>query len=433
MTLDIFPLNATIVGGGMITHDQLLPSLYHLQRLGMAGPITICALNSAPLRALAESESLRRAFPQSGFVAKPDLSEDSNRTNGTNKTNRTYPDLYKDVVRAMPPRQLVVVAVPDHLHDEVLRVALESNQHILCVKPLVQRYAQAAEIEKIAFEKGLFVGVEYHKRFDRRALVARQDYAAGRFGEFKIGEARLVEPWYYRHSNFQNWFVKEQADPFTYVGCHYVDQVYFITGLRPVTVSVVGIEGTFPNGNRAFMWSSGRVTFENGAILNVINGLGYPDDGAGSNDQGLTMFCEAADKGAILAHNDSWRGVMHSYVKDPGPGGTLFNSVSPDYMKYVPWEGEGLRPVGYGYDSVEAIVRTACQITAAGAGLPESEALPKRRNLIRQVDEKGIIATPANSSINELVTEAARLSILHNGLPVDILYGENPHVRAQQR
>ena len=83
MTLDIFPLNATIVGGGMITHDQLLPSLYHLQRLGMAGPITICALNSAPLRALAESESLRRAFPGSGFVAKPDLSEDSNRTNGT--------------------------------------------------------------------------------------------------------------------------------------------------------------------------------------------------------------------------------------------------------------------------------------------------------------------------------------------------------------
>ena len=31
----------------------------------------------------------------------------------------------------------------------------------------------------------------------------------------------------------------ENADPFTYVGCHYVDLVYFITGLRPVEVSVV--------------------------------------------------------------------------------------------------------------------------------------------------------------------------------------------------
>ncbi|MBM3335522.1 Gfo/Idh/MocA family oxidoreductase [Candidatus Sumerlaeota bacterium] len=417
----------------MITHDQLLPSLYHLQRLGVVGPITICALNSAPLRALAESESLRRAFPGSSFVARPELSGGSDGSDLSDQSDRTYPDLYKEVVRAMPPRQLVVVAVPDHLHDEVIRVALDAEQNILCVKPLVQRYAQAAEIEKIALEKGLFIGVEYHKRFDRRSLVAKQDYAAGRFGEFKIGEARLVEPWYYRHSNFQNWFTTENADPFTYVGCHYVDLVYFITGLRPANVSVAGVEGAFPNGNRAFMWSSGRVTFENGAILNVINGLGYPDDAAGSNDQGLTMFCEDGSKGAILAHNDSWRGVMHSYVKDPGPGGSLFNSVSPDYMKLVPWEGEGLKPIGYGHDSVEVIVRTAGQVAAAGAGLPESEALAKRRDLIQQVDAKGIIATPANSYINELVTEAARLSILNGGMPVDILYGENPHVREQER
>ncbi|MCX7015829.1 MAG: Gfo/Idh/MocA family oxidoreductase [Candidatus Sumerlaeota bacterium] len=418
------PLQITLVGGGMITHDQILPSLYHLQRLGLAGPITICALNSPPLKALAESESIRRGFPQSSFNAKPSLSEDP---------KKTFPDLYKDVIRSMPLRQLVVVAVPDHFHYDVIRVALGADQNILSVKPLVQQYAQAVEIEKIALEKGLFVGVEYHKRFDRRALVARQDYLAGRFGEFKIGEARLVEPWYYRHSNFQNWFTKKNSDPFTYVGCHYVDQLYFITGLKPVNVSVVGIEGAFPNGNKAFMWSSGRVIFENGGILNLINGLGYPDDGAGSNDQGLTIFCEDGTRGAILAHNDSWRGVMHSYVKDPGPGGTLFNSVSPDYMKLVPWEEDGLKPVGYGYDSVEAIVRTAWQVSAAGAGLPEKEALAKRRELIRQVDQRGIIATPENSYINELVMEAARLSILNDGLPVDILYGETPHVRARGR
>ncbi|MCX8038367.1 MAG: Gfo/Idh/MocA family oxidoreductase [Candidatus Sumerlaeia bacterium] len=425
MNANLHTLQVTIVGGGMITHDQLLPSLYHLERLGAVGPITVCALNAAPLRALAESPTLRRAFPNSSFVAKPDLCAEGN---GTNSTDRTYPDLYKEVIRAMPPRQLVVVAVPDALHNEVIRVALDANQHILCVKPLVQRYAEAAELEKIACERGLLVGVEYHKRFDRRALVARQDYRAGRFGEFKIGEARLVEPWYYRHSNFQNWFTKENADPFTYVGCHYVDQLYFITGLRPVNVSVVGIEGKFPNGNVGYMWSSGRVVFENGGILNLINGLGYPDDAAGSNDQGLTMFCENGDKGGILVHNDSWRGVMHSYVRDPGPGGSLFNSVSPDYMKLVPWEGEGLKPVGYGYDSVEAIVQTARRIEAATAGLPEAEALKRRREMLRAVDDNGILATPANSYINELVTEAARYSILRNGVPVDIRYEPQPHI-----
>ena len=167
---------------------------------------------------------------------------------------------------------------------------------MLTVKPLVLKYAQAKEIEELAHRKGLFVGVEYHKRFDRRSLDARGLYRRGRFGEFRCGEAKLVEPYYYRHSNFQNWFTKENSDPFTYIGCHYVDLVYFITGLRPVEVSVRGVEGAFPNGKIGYLWSAGQVVWENGAILSVVNGLGYPDEGAGTNDQALCMFCEGVDK-----------------------------------------------------------------------------------------------------------------------------------------
>ena len=61
--------------------------------------------------------------------------------------------------------------------------------------------------------------------------------------------------------------------------------------------------------------------------------------------------------------------------------------------------------------------------------MPECESLVMRRKLIREVDEKGIIATPANSYINELVVEAARLSILHDGKMVAISYEPHPHVK----
>ncbi len=44
-----------LVGGGMISADLVLPSLYHLQRLGRVGALTVCALGSGPLRALAEN------------------------------------------------------------------------------------------------------------------------------------------------------------------------------------------------------------------------------------------------------------------------------------------------------------------------------------------------------------------------------------------
>ena len=411
-------LEVASIGGGMITHDQILPSLYHLQRGTFVGGIRVCALNSAPLRALAEDAVFAEAFPGQGFAAHPPLAE---------PPDRSFPDLFQEVIAALPPGNLVVVAVPDHVHYPVIRAALAHDQHVLAVKPLVLKYSQSLEIERLARQKGLFVGVEYHKRFDRRSLDARLQYGRGRFGEFRCGEAKLVEPYYYRHSNFQNWFTKENSDPFTYVGCHYVDLVYFITGLRPVEVSVRGVEGRFPNGNAAYLWSLGQVGWENGAILSVLNGLGYPDEGPGTNDQGLCMFCEGDGRGAIIRHDDQFRGVSHGYIDHRS--GAAFRFVSPDYFRLVPWEREGLKPVGYGYDSIEASVLAARGVNAAGQGATGADAAARRQAALEEIDRRGIIATPANSSINELVMEAARLSIAAGGRRATIDYGGVPSVR----
>jgi len=402
----------------MITHDVLLPAVFHMQRTERVGEIRVCAYNNAPLRALAGSDEITQAFPGQQFKAYPDFSQPA---------DMGFPTLYQEVLSSMPARNIAVVALPDNMHYAAVKAALEANQHVLCVKPLVLKYDQAEEVAALAWEKGLFVGIEYHKRFDRRALIARGSYAQGKFGDFKLGEAKLIEPYYYRHSNFQNWFTCENSDPFTYVGCHYVDLVYYITGLKPVEVAVTGIKGAFPNGNIGYMWSTGRVRYENGALLTVLNGLGYPDMGSGSNDQCLVMYCEGGENGALIKHDDQFRGVTHSYLQN-APGAAHHKFINPDFFRYVPWEGEGYRPCGYGYDSVEANLATMLRMEELTAGLPENEALAKRQEIIAEVDRRGIIATPRNSSINELVTEAARISILQDGLPVQIEYGAHPHV-----
>lgn len=414
------PIDVTIIGGGMITHDLILPSIYHLQRTGVVGRLSICALNTLPLKTLKESSEICQAFPGQSFTAYPALTE---------APDKNFPDLFKQVLAKMPPRQAAVVAMPDQFHYAVVKEALLANQNVLCVKPLVLKHEQAMEIEKLALERGLFVGVEYHKRFDRRSLIAKRQYGLGHFGEFVMGEAKLIEPYYYRSSNFQNWFTADRTDPFVYVGCHYVDLVYFITGLKPVEVSVAGIKGKFPNGNEGFMWTNGRVRFENGAILSVTNGLGYPDDGAGSNEQCLTMFCEGKGKTGMILHDDQFRGVAHSYLEGIGCAGSHYNYINPDFYRLVPWEGEGFKPVGYGFDSVAATINTIHRMENEAAGLGDAPALAKRREIIQAVDRKGLIATPANSSINELVVEAARLSILNDGDTAQIHYGARPHVK----
>jgi predicted dehydrogenase len=398
----------------MITADVLLPALYHLQRTGAVGAITVSALTSGPLAALAGDRALAAAFPGQGFTPQPSLAE---------PPGKPFPDLYLAALEKSPPRQIAVVAVPDPLHHEVVMAALRREQHVICVKPLVLTQAHGAEIEKLAKQRGLFVGVEYHKRFDRRALVARGAYREGRFGTFVFGEATLVEPYAYRRSNFQNWFTTDRTDPFTYIGCHYVDLVSFITGLMPLEVSLRGVTGRFPNGNAGYLWSAGHVLWENGGLLSVTNGLGYPDAGAGSNNQGMLLYCEGDGKTGMIRHDDHYRGVSYSFLEEDPAGASRFRFVSPDFFRLVPWEGPGLAPVGYGFDSVAALVRAAADVEAAGAGLAAVQALKARRDRISEIDARGLIATPANSAFNELVIEAARLSIQRGGAAVRIPSG----------
>ena len=410
-----------LIGGGMITELQILPSLYHLQNTGAVGEISMVALDGPPLRKIAENQALKKAFPGQGFTPYPDF--------GKVGDNEKFPDLYKQVYADAPKGSIAVIAVPDQMHYKMVKEALEYGHHVLVVKPLVLNFLQALELEKLALEKGLFVGIEYHKRFDDRSLIARGKYQTGDFGEFRMGYASLVEPWYYRNSNFQNWCTTENSDMFTYIGCHYVDLVAFITGLLPVEVSVYGVEEPYPNGKMGYLWTDGRVVWNNGAVLAALNGMGYPNVAPGGNSQGMAMFCRGETDGALLMHDDQYRGVKHSYTTRGGDeGDSYYNEVSPDYFKLVNIGGKALTPVGYGFRSIDNIIKAMHRVEAAAEGKSGDKALKARQEMIRAIDKEGVIATPANSSYNELVIEAGRMSITSGGKPVVIEYGDNPHV-----
>jgi predicted dehydrogenase len=397
-----------LVGGGMITRIQILPTLYHMQREGVIGELHVCALNSPPLKELRDDPALAEGFPGQSFTPHPDPAKVA--------ADETFPGLYQEVFQAAPAGSIAVIAVPDQLHDRVVNDALDNDLHVCVVKPLVLEHAQAERIAAKAREKGLVVGVEYHKRFDHRSLMARQAYRAGRLGEFRLAQAHLHECWYYRHSNFQNWCTAENSDMFTYIGCHYVDLIAFITGLRPTSVSVYGIEEAYPNGKRGYLWTDARVLWENGAVLSVANALGYPDAAAGGNSQGMVLWGRGETDGTLIRHSDQFRGVTHGYTAASGePGDTQYAEPNPDYFRLLDLGGEARVPVGYGHRSVEYIV-SSCAKAAALADLADRQAY------IARLDAEGVMATPANSSYNELVIEAGRKSILSGGREVEIDY-----------
>jgi hypothetical protein len=160
----------------------------------------------------------------------------------------------------------------------------------------------------------------------------------------------------------------------------------------------------------------------------VTDGLGYPDDGAGPNEQGLSMFFEGNNKGAVFKHNDQFRGVEYSFIKGRGPANKLFHYINPDFFQLIPWEGEGYKPIGYGPDSVMANVKTISRIEA-GVDKDPQNAHDVRLKARDEANRKGLLATPENSYINELVHEAARLSILNDGDIALIEYEPEANVR----
>jgi D-galacturonate reductase len=375
----------------MITNDQILPSLLRLQHLGVIAEIDVVAQRTAT------TDALKAAFPGREFATH----------------SGGGPDLYKQQIARMTAGNIVMVALPDQLHYEAVMAAIEHGQHVLCVKPLVLTAKESIAIEAAARKRNLVVAVEYHKRFDDRSLMARRRYRAGVFGEFKLGTASLMEKWYYRHSNFQNWLTTENSDAFTYIGCHYVDLVHFITGLLPVSVSVYGVKDKYPNGAEGYLWTDARVIWNNGACLNVQNTLSYPEDGPGTNMQHISMYCSSGDKGAMIRHSDQYRGIEYCYVEKPNtPGATTYTEPSADYFQFVDLGEEFPVPVGYGYRSVDFIVRQCIACEQAN----------DKQAFLRKLDEDGVLATPRNSRYNEMVVEAGRESILNGGREVKISY-----------
>jgi D-galacturonate reductase len=178
-----------------------------------------------------------------------------------------------------------------------------------------------------------------------------------------------------------------------------VDLVAFITGLKPAAVSVYGVLDRFPNGREGYLWTDARVIWNNGACLNVQNALGFPDAAPGTNTQGLTLYCSGAGEGAWLHHSDQYRGLQHCYIEP-----AAYAEPSPDYFQYVDIGGPGLTPVGYGYRSIEAIVKSAIRVNAGDAG-----------PILEEIDHACLLATARNSGYNDQVIEAARESIRTGG------------------
>ena len=150
-------------------------------------------------------------------------------------------ECYKDALGKIPDPACAIVAVPDHLHREVTGRCLEGGFHALVVKPLTPTICQAKELIALLGKRQLYGATEFHKRFDRANLKLKETITKGIIGEPLYFIVEYSQRKSIPSKTFSAWF--SRSNVFQYLGVHYVDIIYFVTGGLPRKVQVTAQYG----------------------------------------------------------------------------------------------------------------------------------------------------------------------------------------------
>lgn len=144
-----------------------------------------------------------------------------------------YTDL--DEVLKDPDVQAVHLAIPNVLHYEYAKRALQAGKHVMCEKPLAMNAEESAELVKVARNSGLEAGVCYNIRFYPLNLHAREIIADGTIGDVHSVVGSYVQDWLLYDTDY-NWRVlAEKGGPLralSDIGTHWIDLVTSVTGLE---------------------------------------------------------------------------------------------------------------------------------------------------------------------------------------------------------
>jgi predicted dehydrogenase len=91
---------------------------------------------------------------------------------------------------ADPEVDLVVVALPNHLHLDAVRLAAAAGKAIVCTKPLARSAGEAAEMVALARDAGVMAGYAETEVFSPNVIRAREMIEAGAIGRVLTVRAR---------------------------------------------------------------------------------------------------------------------------------------------------------------------------------------------------------------------------------------------------
>ncbi|MEM7274612.1 MAG: Gfo/Idh/MocA family oxidoreductase [Actinomycetota bacterium] len=152
-----------------------------------------------------------------------------------------------DPARAIehPDVDVVVVAAPNMLHEELCVAAAAAGKHVFCEKPVGGTPDQTARVEKAARDAGVITGVGYNYRWAPLVIYARQLIDAGVLGDITNYRGRFFSMYGSDPMGLLSWRFEHDGAGYgvsSDILSHAIDLAMMLNG--PIA-EVVGLAETF--------------------------------------------------------------------------------------------------------------------------------------------------------------------------------------------
>lgn len=390
------PQRILLIGGGAYVsgrggngYGTIGPALMEAVRRGQVNEIAI-----ATTRTETAVEARDRLLELAGLMSiTPPKIETWPRSEKSSNTLRESNQHYLAAIQDFKPDG-AIISVPDHMHFTVARDVLMHDVHCLMVKPFVPNVAEARELTLLAKERRLIAQVEFHKRLDEANLLLRKSLVDKEIGEPLYAVIEYSQRKKVPMEWFRGWAAKSNI--FQYLGVHYVDLLYFLTGFTPLRVTAYG-QKEFLTKHGIDTWDAMQVAVEwrkpngNAFVSTHMTNWIDPDQSSAMSDQricivGTTGRLESDQKNRGMQKVLDRQGVL-----DVNPYFTvsLFENGDADKLRFQ----------GYGIASILQFVNDLENFTKRFADYQKIE-----------------FSRPsfASSTVSTAVLEAARTSLLNN-------------------
>ncbi len=305
-----------------------------------------------------------------------------------------------------PETDTVVIGLPNHLHEEAVRLAAAAGKNILCTKPLARNSAEAKRILEIVEKAGVFAGYLEDLVYTPKALKSIAAVQAGAVGDVLWARSRETHPG--PHSSWF-WDAKQAGGgAIIDLGCHCIEimRSYMGKGNRPVEVMCWA--DTLVHPIEAEDSAIALIKFESGGVgqfevsWTFRGGMDLRDEVSGTEGTiwlnhflrtGFEMFTSGAGQGYVAEKAESASGWLFPVGDELSELGyvdmftDMFNAMD-----------EGRAPVETFYDGyVVNAVMDACYRSAASRQWEPVEmewrggSTPRISKAVRQHDGQVII------------------------------------------